>query len=476
MKNKISIIIIFTLFSYSFSLAEGYKIKVQMNGLSDSIAYLGYYYSGKILSKDTAKINKKGIVTFSNKESLEQGVYLVLFPSLKMQYLEILIGKNQKFNIETDTSNIIKNLKIKGDKQNVDFYKFQNFMRQESNKKQALFLQKRLTKNKDSILTITKEIEQCDKETKAYWNMLSTKWKGHLLSTIIDAMREPEIPNLKIPDNIINKDSALQTQQYLYNKEHYFDYIKLKDNRLIRTPFFADKIDYYMTHLVIQEADSIIKEGVQLIEKSRGADDIFSYLIRYMFGYSNKSKLMGMDKVFVTIAEKYYLTGEAKWADSTFIEKIRDRVNKIKPNLIGNKAPALNNLSLYPTGKISLKDLHNKYIVIAFWEPHCGHCKKAIPALHKAYKNLLNKGIDIEVLAIQTQLKEKPWIDFIKNKKIEDWINAYDQYMITNFRNNYDIYSTPTLYLLDKDKKIIAKRLAVEQIEKIIEYYEKEKK
>jgi hypothetical protein len=76
--------------------------------------------------------------------------------------------------------------------------------------------------------------------------------------------------------------------------------------------------------------------------------------------------------------------------------------------------------------------------------------------------------LDVQVLAIYTQLEREPWEKFIEDKELFDWINAYDKYYFTNFRNNYDIYSTPTIYLLNKDKKIIGKRLAVEQIEKMI--------
>ena len=73
-----------------------------------------------------------------------------------------------------------------------------------------------------------------------------------------------------------------------------------------------------------------------------------------------------------------------------------------------------------------------------------------------------------------TQVKEyDEWIQFIEENAIDDWINAYDPYGWSKFRDKYDIYSTPTIYILDKDKKIIAKRLDVEKIQEFIEGYEK---
>ncbi|MGY8955245.1 MAG: hypothetical protein ACKVK1_03485, partial [Flavobacteriales bacterium] len=57
-----------------------------------------------------------------------------------------------------------------------------------------------------------------------------------------------------------------------------------------------------------------------------------------------------------------------------------------------------------------------------------------------------------------------------------DWINVADinhdeegnPVASSDWRDKYDIYSTPVLYLLDKDKKIIAKRISYKQITEII--------
>jgi proline dehydrogenase len=44
-----------------------------------------------------------------------------------------------------------------------------------------------------------------------------------------------------------------------------------------------------------------------------------------------------------------------------------------------------------------------------------------------------------------------------------------------NYRQLYDIYKTPTIYLLDKDKRIIAKHLSLEQFNELIEAKRKSK-
>ena len=62
----------------------------------------------------------------------------------------------------------------------------------------------------------------------------------------------------------------------------------------------------------------------------------------------------------------------------------------------------------------------------------------------------------------------------IENKL--DWINVYDGIHINNIKEKYDIYSTPVIYVLDKNKRIKAKRIGTEQVKDIIAQMEAENK
>jgi hypothetical protein len=71
------------------------------------------------------------------------------------------------------------------------------------------------------------------------------------------------------------------------------------------------------------------------------------------------------------------------------------------------------------------------------------------------------------------------WTGFIADHKLADWIHVYQtpQMRAEDYANKipsprqlYDVYQTPTLYLLDKDKRIIAKRVDVYQINELIQY------
>ncbi|MBL7918012.1 MAG: DUF5106 domain-containing protein, partial [Bacteroidia bacterium] len=64
------------------------------------------------------------------------------------------------------------------------------------------------------------------------------------------------------------------------------------------------------------------------------------------------------------------------------------------------------------------------------------------------------------------------WRKFIYDKKL-DFINVFDPIHINDLKNKFDIYSTPVIYILDKDKKIKAKRLGSEQVVDMLKFLDK---
>jgi hypothetical protein len=60
------------------------------------------------------------------------------------------------------------------------------------------------------------------------------------------------------------------------------------------------------------------------------------------------------------------------------------------------------------------------------------------------------------------------WKNYIKENKL-DWINVADPKLQNNFREEFDIKTTPQIFILDKDKKILAKKIDEETLEKIMD-------
>ena len=108
-------------------------------------------------------------------------------------------------------------------------------------------------------------------------------------------------------------------------------------------------------------------------------------------------------------------------------------------------------------------------LIYFFYDPECGHCKKKTPILKEAYPDL--KQVGAEVIAICTITDTDKWKKFIKEQKL-DWLNLGDPYYQNNFRIEYNVRTTPQLYVLNQERKIIAKKIDVEQVLEFIENYE----
>ena len=466
------------LFFLAAAWAQPYEIRVTIDGLRDSSIYLGYRSEDKNYVVDTAAPDKKGNAVFSKNKALKKGVYFLVTPD--KNYFEMLITNNQKFSVSTKYSDLFGSLKFKDSPENQQFYDYQQYLRREQQRLAGVRQQKKENEagKKDSVEIYQQQIDEIERSLDSYIKSLAAKNAGNFLGTLLTAMLPVEPPELDIPETVANKDSVRQLRAYEYRRDHYFDNFNFADNGLIRTPFFGDNISFFFQKVIPPSADVIIKYADMLIERSRADDEMFQYITEYLFHYYQKSDYMGHDAVVVHLADKYYLSGAAMWASAKYKSDIKDRADKMRHTLIGNTAPEL----LLPTHEntyASLLKTPAKLTVLCFWEPNCGHCKKELPRLWDLLQKYRDKGL--VVFTVYTQYKRPEWDAYIADHPY-DWIYAWDgveganndgkpvTYSIgSNFRNLYDIYSTPTVFLLDKSKKVIAKRMSVEVLEKIVD-------
>jgi peroxiredoxin len=220
-----------------------------------------------------------------------------------------------------------------------------------------------------------------------------------------------------------------------------------------------------MDNLTYKHPDSIKAACDYILSLAEPNRETFRYVLVKLTNKYETSKIMGMEEIFVHLAENYYLKGKAYWADDELVGKFEQRVRELKPNLIGNKAPEiiLMDSLLHP---IQLSNLNNRFIILYFFDPDCSHCKKVTPQLSRLYQEIKSK--DVEVFAACTVTDIDKWKNYIRSNSLT-WVNVIDPYYRSNFRAYYDIKTTPMIYILNKDKEIIAKRLGVDQIKDFIE-------
>jgi peroxiredoxin len=461
-KNVRNFLLFFSLIFSSVAVAgNGADIKVKIGGLKDTICFLAHYYGDKQFIVDTGRIDHNGRAVFKTKEKLPGGIYLIATPSKK--YFEIIIDKEQDFSVETDTLDLMNHVIVKGSQDNTYFYEYLGFIRERQKEIEPIKEKLKVTKNKDSLDLLQKQASAIDKQVKDYKINFAKDHPNSFLAVIFKSMMEPEIPEIPTLANG-RKDS---TFAYRYFKAHFFDNLDFSDERILRTPILYNKVKQYMETVTVQIPDSINVSADIVLDKAKANKEIFKFLTSHLTYYYESSKIMGMDGVFVHLALKYIDKNQAFWIDSAHIAKIRDRAKVLEPILIGKKCPPI----IMPDTSNMLQSLYNvkaKYTVVYFWSYDCSHCKKETPVLQAMYKKMKPDGV--EIFAVGTEQKTEPWKKYIKENDL-NWINVSDPYYQTGFKRTFDVYQTPIIFLLDENKKIIAKRLDVENLEKILQSF-----
>lgn len=467
MKKILGLILLpYVFLNTSFTDKTGHRINVHIEGLKDTICHLAGYYGPKLYYKDTVRVDSKGNFAFEGIDTLMGGIYAVIVPGNK--YFEFIVNE-QFFSIESSMKDLAGNLKFKDSKENEVFYNYISFLGNKQGEVQPLrTLINEITKMSDSIqdksyksdsLKIYRQkITDIDEEVKNFQKSFLEENKNTLAVKIFTASNDVEIPEAPMLPNG-RKDS---TFAYRFIRKHYFDNLDFSDERMIHTPIFHKKIRDYINNVIPQHPDSIISGAHFMIGLAKANDEIFKYVVHYITNTYEQSKYMGMDAVFVDMIEHYYATGDAYWVDSVNLFKIIDRAKSLKPTLIGKIAPNL--IMKDSSGKyVSMHHLPTRYVLLVFWDPDCGHCKKAMPKIKDTYDKWKNEKVPIEVFSVCTEVEEEKWRTYIKSHNF-NWIDVGDFELRNNFREIYDISSTPRIFLLDEKRKIIAKQLSEEQL------------
>jgi thiol-disulfide isomerase/thioredoxin len=450
---------------------KGYEISVNINGLSDSTIYLAYHMGDKQYLRDSLKVGKSGNAIFSGSESLPQGIYMIVLPGRK--YFEMLISGDQIFSVTCSYPDFFTTLKFTGSEENSAFIEYQKswIRMQEDSRRFDTRLQTNKT-NKDSVAILSGIRKNQEEKMKSYLHQVIDKNQGSLLALLIKAMLPVEVPQIILPPNTVKPDSVREIRTYLYNKDHFFDNIDLTDERLLRTPILQGKLNVFFTNVVIPMPDSVNKEIDRLVKKCSPDYKVFQFVAVWLFNHFRESEIMGHDAVMVKLADDIYLSGKADWTTKEWRDNLKNEVDRIRPNLIGARAHDLV-MDNYTGTKTTLYDINKEFTILYFWEPNCGHCQEATPKLKAYYDKVKNEGV--EVFAVCTTAERDKWEKYIKDNNLT-WINGWDPKRVTNFDYYYNIQSTPTIFILDKNKYIIAKKLPVESIGSFIDNWRKYKK
>lgn len=451
---------------------NGYEIKVTLKPFTNGYLYLGHHFGSKQYIIDSAAINNKGEVVFSGKEKLFGGVYMVIYPR-KNGWFEMLIDKQQHFSVIADTTDIIGKTVYSNSSDNDLFQHYQQTAQEKG--KRIASLQTRLKEHpagSDSE-KMKSELTKLNADMQQYREQFIKAHPAHLLTAIFHILQEPKIPDAAGHPG--GKYDSLFAYQYY--KQHFWDGVSFTDERLVRTPVFEPKLQRYFSNVLQQHPDTLSKAANKILDASISNKEMFKFILSTLTEKYINPAYMGQDAVFVNLFERYYAPGKADyWINDKYRKAVFDRAYSVMANLIGEKAADMNMVDT--AGKpASLYSIKAPYIVICFWDPTCGHCQKEVPQLDSLYQHKW-KDQGVKIYGVMTDGGKDAWLKFIREHRLKGWTHVYQlpevkdaEYAANKpgYKQLYDVYQTPVLYLLDKDKHIVAKKLSHDQLDELLQ-------
>lgn len=256
---------------------------------------------------------------------------------------------------------------------------------------------------------------------------------------------------IKSSKKFYNKTLFKEPKDYLASvNAHFYDYVDFNSKALSNSTFLHDKINQYIFRINNSDDATTLrklrKTAINTTLEKIKTNPLFSQDIQEGLLY-NFAQIQDVDMTNFML--NHYLTLPKQYQDASFIKEIKAQLR----TAVGNTAP---NILWQENGQ--QKTLHllsdsPKYLVV-FWSSGCGHCLQELPKL----KTFLATRNDVKVIAVglETVQSKAEWENEIK--KYPNWLHVYGKDKWRNkYAKLYGVHATPSFYLLDRKKKILAK-------------------
>ena len=247
-------------------------------------------------------------------------------------------------------------------------------------------------------------------------------------------------------------------------KRHWFDQVDWYDNDLMNANILTNKITEYLGLYADRNMDKAqlqmaFKYAVdQVIPLTQDNDEMYAFVMDYLVrGFER----FNFEEVILHIALNYPPPVERCENEGRKSEALA-RLEKYESMQIGQiamdfKLPGLEG------DTIQLSQTDRDKILIVFWASWCPHCQKLIPQLQDWYTEAKQKEWQIYAISIDTDKQELD--DFMQANRIKIPVLCDFKGWDTQTAIDYNIYATPTMIVLDKDLKILAKPVRISELE-----------
>ena len=405
-------------------------------------------------------------LTFHLPKNTTPGMYRLILGKTRLaeimneppQQLDFIFN-NENINLETDFKAPEDSLKIFQSEENRVWFAFKKQEKEYNAQIKELEMEINYYQAKgvgvgNSNNAVTNRITQYNLVQKERDSLIAKTNEQHpnLFATkIIKMYREP----------FLDGNLTEQQRKEIFKTE-FFITMNFEDEALMNTSVYTSKVFQYLMlyaqkGLTTEQQEIEFLKAVDLILQHIGSPTqsggpnksqiVYEFILDYLVrGFEQ----MNMEQVLKSIANKYE-GSTCQTDEKTTLER---RLAFLKYMTLGVTVPdfTLTDINGDP---VTLSQIQKEKTLLVFWASWCPHCNEMIPQI-KNWKKQHNKQ-DLEIIAISLDSSESEWQNKVTELEIESWYNLSDlEGWDGEVATEYNVYATPTLIEIGKDKKIIS--------------------
>jgi thiol-disulfide isomerase/thioredoxin len=446
-KNLIPIIFLFSTISSNACFAQ--HIEIKFAGAMGK-AFLSELSGEKIEGIDSVSLSDENYKFSLNTDKYHTGFYRLTIN--KNKWLDFIYD-NKDLEIQTDAKNILDSLRVIKSESNKIYYEFVKLNKDYKTKTELLQLILARYPKKDDYYRTTKEkLIQVQEEYLYFVNVTAQVNPNSFIARYVRSAQLPVI-DIEIP----------LEEQLTYLKTHALENVNFYDDGLIYSDAFTNKSIEYLTYyrnpqlpmgLLEKEFESAIDS---ILNKAKVNDIVYKHIVEYLL---DGFKKFGFDNVINYIVENYVIKDEI-CLDEKLETALERRIQQSKNFKTGNTVPNI----IIPDSsgaQIDLSEINSDKTLIVFYASWCPHCQTLLPQVYELFKNQEVKKF--EVMAVSIDTSRTDWLNFVSKNKL-NWLNVSDlKGWAGQAVLDYYIYATPTMFLVDKNLKLIGMPKTVDEL------------
>ena len=439
-------------------------IEITIKDFPNRRALLCYYYGTQTFLLDSAVVDTLvGYMHFKSRKKLPVGMYFIATTDARL--LDFIIADEKNIGIKTSYKNLYDSAIVES-KENKVFFEYMQMTNkatvQVENIKSITEMLKRATKDKTVFAEQENKIRQVYKNLDSTSRALINTYPNLFVTRLLKGHQPIEIPSDIKP---LTSDNRYNPMYSYYYRQHFWDNFDFSDVRYLHAPFYTTKIDEYLQNTIPKQPDSLNNYLDFLLARTKVTPEYYRYTLRYITQMCDDN-LKGTlsENMFVHLVDAYHhdtISGTDKYV----LERLEYKANSFRPNLIGLKAPSFS-LPDSTGMKRSFEEFNSDYTLLIFFSAQCTHCQEQIPKFRDILQ--FTDTTKIKTMSVCTDGIRETWLPFLQKNK-SDWVNVLDTKTNSDIQKQYAAFNLPVVYLLDKQKKIIAKHFTVEVLKKMLE-------